>query len=1051
MFLLIFPLISNFEAEASHNANLYVSAENSKFENLFSGSMVIEVVINDQNIRDTDKGKGEPDVTLNGKKLRMVQSTDGQWYAYFANLDKAKTADQISFDGGVDGIGLDFGVFCGSQTDQSVFGVSFSQTRGIVVPRSSGLSGFTNGLSSFNSCTGSPSSSANLNNVVRESKAINTNSNIPTGQIGLDEDAWPVIQLFAFDDVVIKYNPGGPLQQVNLDYDDMEHISLSLDQQKYPTKAEVFVVISDLQFNQDPTSSDSWTFNINSPIATFYQAYNENGADSANGNSGLVNLVPKLSLLGFDKNGKISMILDDVIELKTNDQQPDSSVTDGTTTYSEIITLIESEPNSGIFESFDSNNISTLGIKDDAPRGTTASISYNSNSYSILTGPSTASLSIESSSSIKPGVKQPVTVTDPDQNINSLSTENLDVFRSSALIPSLQLGQPATLEKSSDVQFYPLSTSALTSPPGIFIPSSVPDTNSDRLILDTRPPVSNISFEKISIDLGITANELESLFIDVNEDQTEGTNWINYDLRSFQQLDVNDFSDTTISLHFGLSDPSPITIVDSGDISQPQGLFQLDNDDITSIKSKSGNAFLVIDFGSSNGGTISDETDTQPIVVDFFSFGLRNSNEVNNAIYRLELKETSRNSGTFAGTMEFTQTNQLNFFEPSLIKTLKTINKEIKFLVNERLLDQKGVVISYSDIAAVGTTIDVSEKREVPTASGTVNFSSEYGIGRPVVISLYDPDINVKHDTIESYLVNDDPNSENVDTVGNPEGLILLEVLIKGERFQRCTIDGVEHGGLAATGFTLTETGLDTGTFEGVFRIPLKICNKDGTELISIKGGSIEVKYHDLRDNLGKRNIFSFTQSQTSTSNFVPPQLNGNEFKLPNKGQTTEITLTGKVVNYNRGTSIKVIVTHPDNSKNEHSLLATKDGNYKGLLTLKNDSLIGKYEIAVDYLGTPLGNISFNVLKGAVPGWIKNNADWWSRGQITDDDFIKGIEHLIKEEIIVIPESQSSIKSEKNIPSWIKNTASWWSKDLISEDEFVSALEFLVKEGIIRL
>ena len=118
---------------------------------------------------------------------------------------------------------------------------------------------------------------------------------------------------------------------------------------------------------------------------------------------------------------------------------------------------------------------------------------------------------------------------------------------------------------------------------------------------------------------------------------------------------------------------------------------------------------------------------------------------------------------------------------------------------------------------------------------------------------------------------------------------------------------------------------------------------------------------------------------------------------------------------------------------------------------MKNDSLIGKYEIAVDYLGTPQGNISFNVLKGAVPGWIKNNADWWSRGQITDDDFIKGIEHLIKEEIIVMPESQSSIKSEKNIPSWIKNTASWWSKDLISEDEFVSALEFLVKEGIIRL
>ena len=31
--------------------------------------MIIEVVINDNNIRDTDEGKGEPDVTLNGKSL----------------------------------------------------------------------------------------------------------------------------------------------------------------------------------------------------------------------------------------------------------------------------------------------------------------------------------------------------------------------------------------------------------------------------------------------------------------------------------------------------------------------------------------------------------------------------------------------------------------------------------------------------------------------------------------------------------------------------------------------------------------------------------------------------------------------------------------------------------------------------------------------------------------------------------------------------------------------------------------------------------------------
>jgi hypothetical protein len=117
------------------NPNLTVSAENSKFDNHFSGSMVIEVVIRDSSIGDTDEGKGEPDVTINGKSLRMVQATDGNWYAYFANVDKAKVADSF----GKDGEGLDFGVFCGRDTDSSILGIDLSETDGVAVPYSSGL------------------------------------------------------------------------------------------------------------------------------------------------------------------------------------------------------------------------------------------------------------------------------------------------------------------------------------------------------------------------------------------------------------------------------------------------------------------------------------------------------------------------------------------------------------------------------------------------------------------------------------------------------------------------------------------------------------------------------------------------------------------------------------------------------------------------------------------------------------------------------------------------------------------------------------------------
>ena len=67
------------------NANLFVSAESSQFQNYFTGPQVIEVVVIDSDIKDTNVGKGEPDVTVNGNKLRMIQATDGNWYGYFAD------------------------------------------------------------------------------------------------------------------------------------------------------------------------------------------------------------------------------------------------------------------------------------------------------------------------------------------------------------------------------------------------------------------------------------------------------------------------------------------------------------------------------------------------------------------------------------------------------------------------------------------------------------------------------------------------------------------------------------------------------------------------------------------------------------------------------------------------------------------------------------------------------------------------------------------------------------------------------------------------------
>ncbi|AFS82132.1 peptidase [Candidatus Nitrosopumilus sediminis] len=1045
--ILIIPVI---EVEASSNPNLFVSAENPQFDNHFSGSMVIEVVVIDPNLSDTGEGKGEPDVTINGKSLRMVQATDGSWYAYFANVDKARNADSTVSENGE---GLDFGVFCSRNTSSSVIGISLSETDGFAVPRSTPDS--TDGTSSFTSCTGSPSGTI-WNNVVRNAKSINTNSNVPSGQIGLDPNAWPLIQLYSFNDVTIQYNPAGQSQQVLLEYDEIPNISMSLDRALYPENAEVFLLVNDFQLNQDPTDEDSWTFDVGSTPSVFYQAYDNSGSDSANGGSGLVDLDPYLSSIGFEDNGQLSIFKNSVLELQSNNEQPDTSVSNGPVTYSEIITLVEDGPNSGIFDTGDDNDQSVLKILNDAPRGQAGSITYNKKSISVLTGSSSANVSLgdptltigDGSQSLKPGSEFPVILVDSDQNINSDSRDHLDVYRASALIPSITIGNPITLGNAQNVLFH---TSSL--PTGDDANSSMPDSNSDRLYIDTSN-VANASYEIISLNLGISASTLASTLIDVSESDTLGTNWINYDLRSLKNdLGITDFTDTSFSLYFGTLTGSSITIVDAGEISSSKGFIQMDDSDVADISDQSGTVFLVIDFDSSDDDSgmifVSDERNKQPIVFDLFSFGLENDVSINNSIYRFELEETQDNSSTFEGTFEYAVANQLNILDPNFIQTIQTIDDQIKIIITDRLIDEEGLTISYSDLDEVGVFTTTSTKSDAATNSGVVSTSSTtFRFGQPVTLTLKDADLNLKSDTIESYHTIDDPNSINVDTVGK-DGEILLEIKLKDIRYKRCTINGIEYGGLASTGFSLVETGPSTGIFEGVFKMPSQICDKSGTKLISTAGGSLDAKYYDSRDNYGNPNVFSLLRD-TPTSFYSSPKLSTYDVVKPISGKVEEIILSGSIDNPRRGIPLKIIISTPDGQTQNFAATLSNNGGYKSVISINENSLSGVYEINLFYNDSFIEKISFTVSNPLIPDWIKNNAQSWSSDNASDSEFIDGIEYFIEKGLIIKPSSAIS-DSEQKIPDWIKNNAKWWADDQISVEDFVKSIQYLLKKGIIRI
>jgi len=86
-----------------------------------------------------------------------------------------------------------------------------------------------------------------------------------------------------------------------------------------------------------------------------------------------------------------------------------------------------------------------------------------------------------------------------------------------------------------------------------------------------------------------------------------------------------------------------------------------------------------------------------------------------------------------------------------------------------------------------------------------------------------------------------------------------------------------------------------------------------------------------------------------------------------------------------------------------------------------------------------------------MPTWIKNNAKWWAQGEIGDSDFVKGIEYLVHQGIIKIPNTETANSTQTQIPKWVKNNAGWWANGSIGDEDFVKGIQYLIQVNIIHI
>ena len=141
-----------------------------------------------------------------------------------------------------------------------------------------------------------------------------------------------------------------------------------------------------------------------------------------------------------------------------------------------------------------------------------------------------------------------------------------------------------------------------------------------------------------------------------------------------------------------------------------------------------------------------------------------------------------------------------------------------------------------------------------------------------------------------------------------------------------------------------------------------------------------------------------------------------------------------------------------------HKITISDDGLYTLNLVLTGEGFSNydeflqasqKFEVGVSttssFIPTPSQSVS-------IPEWVKNNAKWWSEGEIDDNTFATGIEFMIKQGIISVPSTQSGAQNaDATIPDWVRNNAAWWADGQIDDNTFASGLQFLIKEGIISV
>jgi len=146
-------------------------------------------------------------------------------------------------------------------------------------------------------------------------------------------------------------------------------------------------------------------------------------------------------------------------------------------------------------------------------------------------------------------------------------------------------------------------------------------------------------------------------------------------------------------------------------------------------------------------------------------------------------------------------------------------------------------------------------------------------------------------------------------------------------------------------------------------------------------------------------------------------EVNGREFSVSRYDPATVI-ISGNVEDYSSGgIFVECDFQRPDEFYDElvRFPIVNEDDGFRHTMAFTSDFKLGEYNLDCEYKNKDIGSVSFSLVQSSeqkpvvktpiedtIPAWIKNNAEWWSQGLITDNDFVKGIQYLVEQGIIEV-------------------------------------------------